>query len=159
MNKKIFVAIIVIIVIIIGTKVIFIDKNKNVKIDISKLAAELLDSQIFEDNLDEIDKETAIKRYGFNAEIINNIKAYTGTGATAEEILIVELLDKNGIEEIEKKIEKEIEERKNDFQNYLPREVFKLENYILENKGNYVILCISNNYEKAKEVINIYINN
>ena len=65
MNKKIFVAIIVIIVIIIGTKVIFIDKNKNVKIDISKLAAELLDSQIFEDNLDEIDKETVIKRYGF----------------------------------------------------------------------------------------------
>ena len=73
MNKKIFVAIIVIIVIIIGTKVIFIDKNKNVKIDISKLAAELLDSQIFEDNLDEIDKETVIKRYGFNSEIIKHI--------------------------------------------------------------------------------------
>ena len=155
MNKKIFVAIIVIIVIIIGTKVIFIDKNKNVKIDISKLAAELLDSQIFEDNLDEIDKETVIKRYGFNSEIIKNIKAYIGTGATSEEILIIELSDKNGIEEIEKNIEMKIEERKNDFQNYLPQEIFKLENYVLENKGNYIILCISNNYDKAKEVINI----
>lgn len=158
MNKKIFVAIIVIIVIIIGTKVIFIDKNKNVKIDISKLAAELLDSQIFEDSLAEIDTETVIKRYGFNSEIIKNIKAYIGTGATSEEILIIELSDKNGIEEIEKNIEMKIEERKNDFQNYLPQEIFKLENYVLENKGNYIILCISNNYDKAKEVINIHSN-
>ena len=42
--------------------------------------------------------------------------------------------------------------------NYLPKEVSKLENYNLECEGNYIILCISNNYDKAKEVINKHIN-
>ena len=93
-----------------------------------------------------------------NAEKIKNVDAYVGTGATAEEILIMELLDKKDISETKKIMETQIEERKLDFQDYLPKEVFKLENYILESKGNYIVLCISNDSDKAKEIINKNIN-
>ena len=154
--KKIVVILlmIVIVIVIIGIKFAFIDGNKEIYIDISKLTEELINSQIFEDDLSQIDKETIIKKYGFNDQKIKNINSYVGTGATAEEILIIELFDKNDVNDIKKIIEMKIEERKTDFQSYLPKEVFKLENYNLESKGNYIILCISNDYDKAKEVIN-----
>ncbi len=163
MKKSIIIiAIIAIILIIfIGIQMIFKDANKNINIDMQKLTDELINAQIFEDDLSSIDRESIIKKYSFNSEKIKNISSSVGTGATAEEILIIELVDKKDVKdvkELKEIIEKKIEERKADFQDYLPKEVSKLENYNLECKGNYIILCISNNYDKAKEVINKHIN-
>lgn len=155
-KNVIIIAIVVIIAIVI--KIVAVNMDKNVNIDMQKLAEELNNEKIFEDNLSQIDRDTIIKRYNFNSEKIKNINSYVGTGATAEEILIIELVDKKDRNEIEKIIETKLEERKADFQTYLPEEVFKLENYNLESKGNYIILCVSNDYDKAKEIINKYTN-
>ncbi len=155
-KNVIIIAIVVIIAIVI--KIVAVNMDKNVNIDMQKLAEELKNEKIFEDNLSQIDRDTIIKRYNFNSEKIKNINSYVGTGATAEEILIIELVDKKDRNEIEKIIETKLEERKADFQTYLPEEVFKLENYNLESKGNYIILCVSNDYDKAKEIINKYTN-
>lgn len=154
-NKIIMIVVLMIIIILLGIGFVFTNVDESVNIDSGKLIEELINSQIFEDNLSVIDKETVIKEYGFDAEKINNVEMYSGTGATAEKILIVELVDKSYVDEVKEIIEKKIEEEKSDFQDYLPEEVFKLENYNLEVKGNYIILCISNDYDKAKEIINI----
>lgn len=157
MKKIIPIIILVIILIIVEIKI----TNKNLKAEINinmeELATELIDAQIFEDSLDKIDKDTILKKWSFSTENIKDIVSYVGTGATAEEILIIELNDKKDADQIEKIIKDEIEERKEDFQNYLPKEVYKLENYNLKTKNNYIILCISNNYDKADEIINKYI--
>lgn len=160
MKKKIVIIGIILIIIIIGVciKFVFSDTNTEITLDMRKLAEELINAQIFEDQLNEVDKESIIKKYNLNAEKIKNVDVYVGTGATAEEILIMELLDKEDISETKKIMETQIEERKLDFQDYLPKEVFKLENYILESKGNYIVLCISNDSDKAKEIINKNIN-
>lgn len=155
-KNVIIIAIVVIIAIVI--KIVAVNMDKNVNIDMQKLAEELNNEKIFEDNLSQIDRDTIIKRYNFNSEKIKNINSYVGTGATAEEILIIELVDKKDRNETEKIIETKLEERKADFQTYLPEEVFKLENYNLESKGNYIILCVSNDYDKAKEIINKHTN-
>ena len=155
-KNVIIIAIVVIIAIVI--KMVAVNMDKNVNIDMQKLAEELNNEKIFEDNLSQIDRDTIIKRYNFNSEKIKNINSYVGTGATAEEILIIELVDKKDRNEIEKIIETKLEERKADFQTYLPEQVFKLENYNLESKGNYIILCVSNDYDKAKEIINKHTN-
>lgn len=154
MNKKILIiGIVLVVIIVLGINFVFTSKDENVQIDMQKMSEELITSQIFEDDLSQVDKDTIIKKYNFKSEKIKDVTSYVGTGATAEEILILEMLDKNDIEETEKIIKTKIEERKEDFQNYLPEEVFKLENYNLENKGNYIILCISNDYNKAKDII------
>lgn len=157
MEKKVIIRaiiiLLVIIIIFIGLKFIFTNANKNVNIDMQKLAEDLINAQIFEDDLSQIDKESIIKKYGFDTQKIKDINSYVGTGATAEEILVIELLDKNDVEEVKNIIETKIEEKKADFQNYLPKEVFKIENYNLETKENYIIMCISNDSDKAKEII------
>ena len=153
----IFVVILIITFIILGVTIIYKNTNTNKTINIQELATQLINAQIFEDSLAQIDKDSAIKKWGFNAEDIKDIVSYVGTGATAEEILIMEIYDGKDKDEIKKIIEEKIEERKTDFQNYLPKEVFKLENYYLKIKNNYIILCISNDYDKANKVINDYI--
>lgn len=157
MKKSIIIIVLfVIILIVIIFAVRMIPKEQNINMNIQELAKELSSAPIYEDNLSEIDKDSIIKKYNFNEQKIKNIVSYVGTGATAEEILIIELLDKKDIEETKQIIETKIDERKLDFQNYLPKEVSKLENYYLISKGNYIILCISNNYNKADEIIMKY---
>ena len=143
MNVKKIIAVILVGILFIITIVFAImnnNKDENKKIDIQKLAEELISAPIFEDNLSEIDKESAMK-------------SYKGTGDTAEEILIRELNNKTDRETTKEIITTEIEDRKVNYQNYLPKEVSKLENYNLEMVGNYIILCISNDYDTAKEII------
>ena len=63
MKKKILIAmLIVLLTIIIFIGIAFIPKETNIQIDIQKLANELINSQIFEDNLNAIDSESIIKK-------------------------------------------------------------------------------------------------
>lgn len=156
--KKILLIIPIIIILIILLEIINLNTDKDINIDIQKLGEELANSQIFEDSLSIIDKDIAIRKYSLDNKKINDMIAYEGSGATAEEIIIIKLNNKNNKTEIKEIIKTKIQERKSDFENYLPKEVFKLDNYILESKGNYIILCISNDFNMAKEIIAKYIN-
>lgn len=156
--KKIFLIVIIIIALIISLIIIAnMFSDKEITIQIEELAMELKNAPIFEDKLSEIDRDTIIKKYNFNNEKIEEIVSYVGTGATAEEILVMKVFNKNDINEMRVTIENKIEERKKDFEDYLPKEVSKLENYHIETRNNYIILCISNNAKEAKEIIDKYI--
>lgn len=160
--KKIIIIILIVVIIFVGIEIIIMNtknSNQNISIDMQKLAEDLIASQIFEDDLSIIEEESVIKKYNFNKDNLKNVISYVGTGATVEEILIIELVDKDKVNETKEIIETYIKELKINFESYLPKEVYKLENCNLITKSNYIILCISNNDEKAKEIINNYINN
>lgn len=157
--KKIFLIIFTIILIIIIGIVASINifKENNITLDMQKLALDLINQSIFEDDLSEIDRDSIVKKYNFPNDKIKNIISYMGSGATAEEILLIELFNREDTEEILNIIKEKLEERKQDFQNYLPKEVFKLENYYLKSVNNYIILCISNDEKQAEKIINKYV--
>ena len=157
--KKIFLIIFTIfLIIIIGIVAsINIFKENNITLDMQKLALDLINQSIFEDDFSEIDKDSIVKKYNFPNDKIKNIISYMGSGATAEEILLIELFNREDTEEILNIIKEKLEERKQDFQNYLPKEVFKLEKYYIKSVNNYIILCISNDEKQAESIINQYI--
>lgn len=157
--KNIVIVLSIVIVLVVSIIIIFSNKNENVNIDIEKLAEELVNSKNFNDNLSEVDKETIIDKYGFNNDSVSNIISYMGSGATAEEILIIEAKDKNKINEIKNIIEEKVKEKEESFRNYLPNEVYKIENSNIECKDKYIILCISNDSEKSLGIIKKYFNN
>ncbi len=157
--KKIFLIIFTIILIIIIGIVVSINvfKENKITLDMQKLALDLINQSIFEDDLSEIDRDSIVKKYNFPNDKIKNIISYMGSGATAEEILLLEVFNREDTGEILNIIKEKLEERKQDFQNYLPKEVFKLENYYLKSVNNYIILCISNDEKQAEKIINKYI--
>ena len=159
MNKKIImvvIAAIVVIALIIGL-VIWINRdNANIQIDINVLGERILESGAFSDELDKIDSEIVMNSYGFTSDEISSLISFQGSGATSEEIVILQVNDKSNLNSVKEKINTRLAERKEAFEDYLPEEVFKIDNHILEVKGKYVIMCISNNSNEVIDTINNY---
>ena len=159
MSKKVLISIIVIVAIIaiVGIIVLVNNRNSNIQINIEELATNITQSGAFEDELAKVDPEMTKSDYGFSDEEIKEIVSYQGSGATSVEIVIFQVNDKSYLNSVKEKINTRLEERKEAFEGYLPEEVFKIENNVLDIRGNYVILCISNDSGTIEETINNYI--
>lgn len=152
MKKYIGIVIILILVIVVGV-IVLNNNTKNVKIDINKLSEDVIQNVVFEDEMNEASSKTVSKIYGIDNAVSQ--KVYMSSGATAEEIAIFEFQNKNEVNEALNKVNNRIEEQKESFQNYVPKEIKKLNNPIIETRGNYLIVCITDD-ENAQEVINKY---
>ena len=160
MKKKVLICISLIIILIIIGIIIFLNmKNENIQINIEELSEEIFKSESFEDELIKVDSEMVMNNYGFTNEEIKQLISYQGSGATSEEILVLEANDKSKLNNIKEKINVRLAERKEVFESYLPKEVYKIDNNILSIKGNYVILCVSNDSNKVNDTINNYLKN
>lgn len=158
MNKKILIPIIIIILIAIIVSIILFNNNdSSLEIDIEELSKQIIESGVFSDELAKIDNQIVMTDYSFTSEEIKGIVSYQGSGATSEELVVLEVNNKSFLNSVKNKIDTRLNERKEAFESYLPEEVFKIDNNLLEVKGNYLIMCISNDSNKVDEVINNYI--
>lgn len=157
MKKAIYVIGVVIVIILAVVCYIFSTKengNEDVILNIQELATKIQEQDVFDDTLEQIDKETIIKNYGFTEEEIVDAVAYVSTGATSEEILVVET---NNVNSVKTKIDTRISDRAEAFASYLPDEVYKLENPTLIIQNNYIILCVCKDSAKMNEYVENYI--
>ena len=153
MNKKITLTIIIILIFMTVIAIIWhVRSTKNIELNIEELASKLIKSGIFTDELAKTEPELVYSKYNLDKNSINEIVAYEGSGATSEELIILQA--KDNVKDIKQKLEEGKNERKTVFESYLPEEIFKIDNGILEVKGNYLIFCISSDSNKASEIIN-----
>ena len=141
MNKKV-IYIIIGLIVIIGIIILIISLNKkddNIQINIQELAEQIIQSRSFEDELNMVDKDITMSDYDFTQDEIKNLISYQSTGATSEELVILQVNDKSKLNDVKEKINTRLEERKEAFESYLPEEVFKIDNNILEVKNDYII--------------------
>lgn len=131
--------------------------KKAIKIDVDALAAKLASSIKFNDPLAKIEEQPALKLYNMKNSLINKQSVYVGSGATAEEISVWEATDADAAKSIKTAVLARIEAQKSGFQDYVPTEMVKLKNPVLVCEGDYVILCLSNDNEKAKQIIDSYL--
>lgn len=159
MNRKVLISIIVIVAIvaIVGVIVLVNNRNSNIQIDIEELSTQIIESGSFSDELAKVDSQMVMNDYSFTSDEIKAIVSYQGSGATSEELVILKVNDKSFLSSVKNKVNTRLDERKEAFESYLPAEVFKIDNSLLEVKGNYLIMCISNDSNKVNEVINNYI--
>lgn len=128
-------------------------KEKDVEIDIKSMAENMKNEVGFKDEMSLLEAGMFEYLYEIDESLIKDKVVYVSTGATAEEIAIFEAVDKDAAEEIKNGVSQRIEDQKESFESYIPEEMVKLNNPVLEVKGKYVILCISDNNDKAKEII------
>lgn len=156
--KKALVAIGAIILIVVILVIVFMQKGeKNIQIDIEDLANKMAQSGSFEDKLEKVDDGVVLESYNFNSDEVEELVSYQGSGASSEEIVILKVRDKNNLGSIKDKINIRLQDRKEAFESYLPKEVGKIENSVFLTKRNYVILCISNDNTKINELIDSYL--
>lgn len=122
-------------------------------VDVQKAAKTLISSVKFQDQMSEVSQETAVKIYGIGSGDVVKAAVYESTGATAEEVAAFEAKDGKAADRVKQKAEERVETQKAGFQDYQPKEMEKLKNPVLVEKGNYVILCVSNDNEAAKKTV------
>lgn len=152
MKKEIW---IIILIIIIGAVIVFTNKPKDIPIDINTLVEDIMQNVKFEDELNKVDSETVAKLYDINNTVSQEV--YMSSGATAEETAIFEFKDKDECKRALEKVNKRISEQKQNFKEYMPKEMKKLENAIIKNKSKYLIVCITDNIENVEIILNKYI--
>ncbi|MCU6763745.1 Uncharacterised protein [uncultured Roseburia sp.] len=132
-------------------------KKESVEMDTKSLAQELQDSGIFEGTLKEADASTA--SYMVAAAKDTNVELYMGEdGSKSDEILILTGKDSSSTEENKSAAETHLKDITSSFEDYIPEEAAKAENAVLVDQDKYVVLCISDDSDTAKQIIEKYLN-
>lgn len=156
MKKEMWIIIIIILIFVaISAIILFTNKEKDITIDVNKLANDIIQNIEFEDELNKVDDETVKKLYGITDTVSQVV--YMSSGATAEEIAIFEFKSKEECQTGLEKANMRINEQKQSFKDYMPKEMKKLEEAIVVNKNNYLIVCITDNQGEIEKILNKYI--
>lgn len=124
--------------------------------DLNDIANKLKDSldDAVKATMTEFTPDRIDKIIGVKADLYNKaVCIVDASGASAHEIDCFEAKDENAAKEIETALKTRIENQKTAFKDYVPAEMDKLNSPVLVVDGNYVIMCLSNNNDKAKEII------
>lgn len=118
-----------------------------------ELANKLANEIRFESEMNVVDAEVFSTMYPIKSEDVVFQKTYISTGYTAEEISVVECSTIEAAGRVKKAFETRVAYQMQSFQNFMPDELTKLQNAVIEIQGKNVILCISNETDKAKKIL------
>jgi len=125
--------------------------KKEVKsIDVKTVANSLLKDIEYEDQLSEVGYDVV---YDMEDIKVADSAVYVSSGATAEEIAAIKCETKEDADKVQTVLEERVKEQKESFENYVPKELDKLDKAVIMKVGNTVVLSISNDDVKAKEII------
>lgn len=132
------------------------DKKKNeadsTPVNVTELANRISTEITFEDSVSKLENSVALKYYGIDEAIVKECAIYISTGATAEEIAVFEANSSADADTIYKACDDRRTAQINSYKDYKPSEVDRLENYVLQKKGSYVIFCVADDKEKVQSI-------
>lgn len=85
------------------------------------------------------------------------VGAYMSSGATAEEIFVVQCYDKTDAAAVKVSMQSFLDSQKQEMERYKPEEVARLNNAIFATYGTCVVLCVTNDTDSANTVIKEYV--
>ena len=84
---------------------------------------------------------------------VQELRQALRNGATAEEIAVITVSDKENVSKVEEAVKARIESQKEGFENYVPEELTKLSDPVIRTVGNTVIVCVSDHNDQAEKII------
>lgn len=130
--------------------------QKTVTVDKDALAQELLNNVPFKDQMSEVDSAVFYMLYGVTEEQVDSAVMISGTGATAEEIAVIHAASPDHMDALLEAVDQRIQSQRDSFENYVPAEMNKLAEPVIAQLGDYVVVCISDDNEKAENIIRQY---
>lgn len=130
-------------------------KEKEINVDVPKLAQELL-TTVTSDELSETASDLLPSIYFYEADDVTTAAAYASSGATACEVAVIESKDAGNTEAIEKLLQTRVDNQSSLYASYNEAEVSRLDDAIIESAGAYTVLCVCDDTDKAKEILEEY---
>ncbi|MCI8553333.1 MAG: DUF4358 domain-containing protein [Clostridiales bacterium] len=127
--------------------------QKETELNVQEAASKLLETVTFQDTLTLLPETRFTTLYNVEEADLKAQAVYISSGATAEEIAVMEAADADAAKRVKAAAERRIAEQKEGFEDYVPAELTKLNNPVLELSGRYVLLCICDQPEQARDTI------
>ena len=130
--------------------------SKEVSFDVKTLAEELNSQISYQDTLTELDMDTASMFLNLSELDIVNGVVYEGSGATAEEIVVLECATSEDGAKAEQVLKDRVAEQVESFTDYVPAELTKLDAAVIRVNGKYAVLSVSDTPDAAVKIIEKY---
>ena len=121
------------------------------KADAGEIGKKLAEDLAFEDELTLADEDMAGMLYGIDAAVQSSV--YISSGATAEEIAVFEFETEEDCKEAVSLAEQRIEDQKEAFASYVPKEVKRLDGAVVKQYGRFLAVCVCDDGRKAEELL------
>lgn len=119
--------------------------------DVGEIGKKLAEALTFEDELTLADEDMAGLLYGIDTAVQSSV--YISSGATAEEIAVFEFAEEQECKEAFALAEQRIEDQKEAFASYVPKEVKRLDGAVIKQYGRFLAVCICDDSQKAEELL------
>ncbi len=126
----------------------------------AKKEADIDPKAVVQSLLTQVQYATELSAVGENAVLYfpdlpqgTTIELYTGSGYFADEVALLTLPKASDGSAAMEVVKKHLAELRNQFMNYVPEEVGKIDNAITRQVGPYLFLCITNDTKNANQVL------
>ncbi|MGN0163497.1 MAG: DHHW family protein [Candidatus Ornithomonoglobus sp.] len=124
--------------------------------DVEAFANEMLAGVGFTDTLSPASETVSGRLFGLEENSLLQGCVYASGGSTAEEFALFEAASPEAAQEVAQKLAAQVEDRKPDFESYKPEEMPKLNNPVIVVNGNVAMLCVTDNADAARAIMEKY---
>lgn len=125
--------------------------DSSAKVDTDALMNSLVSDITYTEELKKLDADD-ISNYISVPEGVEAVM-YMSSGSTAEEAAVFTAPDADTAKTVKENVEFFLDDQKASFKDYIPEEAQRIKDAVLVCEGNYVVLCVSDNSEQAKQII------
>lgn len=129
---------------------------KDLSIDVADLAEKIVKEGSFKDEMNQMDDELFGAEFeGVDESLITEKCVYIGTGATAEQVVIIKAKDAAAAEQLKEQLHTKLSDDMEENKDYNAEEVAKLQSAVLKVEGNYDIMVVSGDSKKVEEIMKL----
>lgn len=110
----------------------------------------LISGNIMSAEPEQVDSTVVLNSYKLSDSEVTVIRAYMGTGVSAEEIVLFKCTNVNKVKE---SVDSYLSSKKQAYDSYLPEESKKIENAVVRKYNEYILVCIANDSNAAKKLL------
>lgn len=125
--------------------------NADISVDVNQLCKDLegtIDSEV-----SEVSSDIIASTYFFDMDQIEASAAALNSGSNACEVVVLKCKDASYTSDAEDLLKKRVASQSDLFASYNAPEVAKLDAAIIKTKGSYVVFCVTDDTDKANEII------
>lgn len=124
--------------------------------NVDAFANEMLAGVGFTDTLSAASETVSGRLFGLEENSLLQGCVYASGGSTAEEFALFEAATPEEAQAVAQKLAAQVEGRKPDFETYKPEEMPKLNNPVIVVNGNVAMLCVTDNADAARAIMEKY---
>lgn len=125
--------------------------------DAKAIGADLAGKITYQDDMSEMDLDTIAMFMDLSDINVVNASIYESSGATAEEIVVLECASSADASKAASVFKTRVAEQKESFEDYVPEELDKLGKAVIATSGNFAVLSVSDDADTAKSIISDYL--